>query len=233
MHRLLLVDDDRKFCAMLSRFLEGEGFACDVAHDGAAGLQRATQTDYDALVLDVMMPKMNGFEVVRRLRKVKETPVLMLTARGDEDDSIVGLEIGADDYLAKPCNPKVLAARLRAVLRRTETGAPALSENMEVVRVGDMTILPGARLIRVGERPLELTSAEFKILELLVRSAGKVVAKETLSLKGLGRKLIPYDRSIDFHIGSLRRKLGSGPEVSPRIITIRGEGYLFSLPTEA
>lgn len=188
MHRLLLVDDDRKLCLILSRFLEGEGFICDSVHDGAAGLLKATQTDYDALVLDVMMPKMNGFEVVKRLRKIKNTPILMLTARGDEDDSIVGLEIGADDYLSKPCNPKVLSARLRAVLRRTDAFSTDVSESLDTVMVGNVTILPGSRMIKVGERPLELTNTEFKILALLVRTAGKVVEKETLSQIGLGRK---------------------------------------------
>ncbi|MBF0134555.1 MAG: response regulator transcription factor [Magnetococcales bacterium] len=232
MYRLLLIDDDRKLCSMLSRFLEGEGFICECAYDGAAGLQKATQTDYDVLVLDVMMPKINGFEVVKRLRKIKNTPILMLTARGDEDDSIVGLEIGADDYLSKPCNPKVLSARLRAVLRRIDAFSSESSENFETVSVGDVTILPGTRTIKVGGKPLDLTNTEFKILTLLIRSAGKVVEKETLSQIGLGRKLNPFDRSIDFHISSLRRKLGETPEATPRILTVRGEGYMFGLLEE-
>ena len=175
---------------------------------------------------------MNGFEVVKRLRKIKNTPILMLTARGDEDDSIVGLEIGADDYLSKPCNPKVLSARLRAVLRRIDAFSSESSENFETVSVGDVTIFPGTRTIKVGGRPLDLTNTEFKILTLLIRSAGKVVEKETLSQIGLGRKLNPFDRSIDFHISSLRRKLGETPDATPRIITVRGEGYMFGLSEE-
>ncbi|MBF0147869.1 MAG: response regulator transcription factor [Magnetococcales bacterium] len=232
MYRLLLVDDDRKFCSMLSQFLEGEGFTCESVHDGPSALEKATHTEFDVLILDVMMPKMNGFEVVRRLRKTRGTPVIMLTARGDEQDAIIGLEIGADDYLAKPCNPKVLSARLRAVLRRTDGGSQVVLESRESVTVGDVMIHPGSRQVMVGGRSVDLTSTEFKILEVLIRTPGTVVGKETLSLKGLNRKLIPYDRSIDFHIGSLRRKLGLGYDQAPRIITIRNEGYLFSVPME-
>lgn len=229
MNRILLVDDDKKFCTMLAQFLEEEGFSCMAVHDGITALDKATYADFDALILDIMMPKMNGFEVLRRLRKIKPVPILMLTARGGENDSIIGLEIGADDYLAKPCNPKVLAARLRAVLRRTEN-SPHPSKPLDTVTVGDVVIHPGSREVMVDNRLVELTNMEFKILDLLVRSAGQVVSKEDLSLKGLNRKLMPYDRSIDFHMSSLRRKLGPSAGDLQRILTIRGEGYLFSLP---
>ncbi|MBF0424017.1 MAG: response regulator transcription factor [Magnetococcales bacterium] len=233
MHNLLLVDDDKEFCRMLSQFLQGEGFHCDAAHDGVTALQRVEQQEYDALILDVMMPRMNGFEVVKRLRKTRETPVVMLTARGDENDSIVGLEIGADDYLAKPCSPRVLAAHVRAVLRRSEQVSSNTAKMPgDVVTVGDVTMYPGSRQVKVAGEEVDLTSTEFKIFELLVRSSGQVVPKETLSLKGLNRKLNPYDRSIDFHISSLRRKLGPGPQNSQRIVTVRNEGYLFSQPVE-
>ncbi|MBF0142179.1 MAG: response regulator transcription factor [Magnetococcales bacterium] len=220
------------FCSMLSKYLDGEGFVCEMVHDGSAALAKASGFDYDAVVLDVMMPKINGFEVVRKLRAIKQTPILMLTARGDENESIIGLEIGADDYLTKPCNPKLLAARLRAVLRRTENGSqPTILADH--ITVGDIVIHPGSRQVGVGKRSINLTSSEFNLLELLARSAGEIVLKETLSLKGMKRKLLPFDRSIDFHISSLRRKLGPGPNNKPRIITIRGEGYLLSIPQES
>lgn len=233
MQNLLLIDDDKEFCRVLSQFLEGEGFQCEMVHDGVSALHMVAQKDYDALIVDVMMPRMNGFEVVRRVRKHKETPVLMLTARGDENDSIVGLEIGADDYLAKPCNPKVLSAHLRAVLRRSEGTSQAVATPVgETMVVGDVAIYPGSRQITISGQEIDLTSTEYKILELMVRTPGQVVDKETLSLKCLNRKLNPYDRSIDFHISSLRRKLGPGPGNAQRIITVRNEGYLFSLPME-
>lgn len=228
MHRLLLADDDRDLCAMLSDFLRGEGFECECAYDGERALARALAEEFDALVLDVMMPGINGFEVLRKLRGQRTTPVLMLTARGEETDSIIGLEIGADDYLAKPCSPKLLAARLRAVLRRAESGQKgAVAEALEI---GDLTLHPGARHASVSGRTLELTSAEFNMLELLVREAGQVVGKEVLSEKGLGRRLMPYDRSVDMHISNLRKKLGDDGDGVQRIRTIRGSGYLFALP---
>ncbi|MBF0140185.1 MAG: response regulator transcription factor [Magnetococcales bacterium] len=231
MQNLLLVDDDKEFCRVLSQFLEGEGFQCEMVHDGVSALHTVAQRKYDALIVDVMMPKMNGFEVVRRLRKTCATPVLMLTARGDENDSIVGLEIGADDYLAKPCNPKVLSAHLRAVLRRADGNTRVVAIPVaDTMIVGDITIHPGSRQVKIGSQEIDITNTEYKILELMVRTPGQVVDKETLSLKGLNRKLNPYDRSIDFHISSLRRKLGPGPGNAQRIITIRNEGYLYTLP---
>lgn len=228
MHRLLLADDDRDLCAMLSDFLQGEGFQCECAYDGEQALGLALSREFDALVLDVMMPGLNGFEVLRRLREQRATPVLMLTARGEETDSIIGLEIGADDYLAKPCSPKLLAARLRAVLRRTDHGREAPAA--EFLEIGEVILHPGSRHVAVGGRELELTSAEFNILELLMRDAGQVVTKDVLSEKGLGRRLMPYDRSIDMHISNLRKKLGGGGDGNPLIRTVRGSGYLFALP---
>ncbi|GAB6043751.1 response regulator [Endothiovibrio diazotrophicus] len=227
MHRLLLADDDRDLCNMLSDFLLGEGFQCECAYDGESALARVLAEEFDALVLDVMMPGINGFEVLRRLREQRPIPVLMLTARGEETDSIIGLEIGADDYLAKPCSPKVLAARLRAVLRRAE-GNRERPVAVEGIEVAGVTLHPGARHAAVDGRELELTSAEFNMLELLIRDAGQVVSKEVLSEKGLGRRLMPYDRSVDMHISNLRKKLGG--EGSQRIRTVRGSGYLFALP---
>lgn len=227
MPRILLVDDDRELCAMLGQYLAGEGFTCAMAHDGVTGLHQAVEESWDALVLDVMMPGMGGFEVVKRLRERKQTPVLMLTARGEEVESILGLEIGADDYLTKPCNPRLLTARLRAVLRRS---AAAPGEGQEVIRCQDVTLHPGARKVTVAGQPVALTSAEFNLLQALMGEAGRVVAKETLCLLGLGRRLTSYDRSVDLHISNLRRKLGNDASGTPRIHTVRGAGYLYALP---
>lgn len=227
MQRVLLVDDDRLLCEMLCRYLAEEGFDCVAAHDGHAALERLAGGGFNAVVLDVMLPKANGFEVLRRLRQVDAIPVLMLTAWSEEEASIVGLEIGADDYLAKPCNPKVLAARLRAVLRRTATGSA--TEPRALLTINGVTLHSGARQVKVAGEEKILTSAEFNILELLMKEAGRVVDKETLALHGLGRKLAPYDRSIDLHISALRRKLGHGQSTASPIRTIRGSGYFFAL----
>ncbi len=232
MHRILLADDDRALCNLLADFLAGDGFVCESVHDGQKALMRALTEPFDALVLDVMMPGLNGFEVLRRLRKERSTPVLMLTARGEETDSIVGLEIGADDYLAKPCSPQLLAARLRAVLRRSGGEAKARSST-DPITIADVTLSPGALTVTVAGREVTLTGAEFKVLQLLMRQAGSVVTKDFLCLHALGRKQSPYDRSIDMHISGLRRKLGPDAGGQPRIRTLRGAGYLYALPLES
>ncbi len=222
--RLLLIDDDIELCQMLTEYLEGEGFAVQSVHDGRAALDLARGGEFDAIVLDVMLPGMGGFDLLRELRKSDATPVLMLTARGEDVDTVVGLELGADDYLPKPCNPRVLVARLRALLRRSA----ARSEPAEsALMVGDLRLDPAARRVTVGERVVALTSAEFALLEQLVRAAGTIVDKESLSLNALGRKLLPFDRSIDMHVVHLRRKLGPLADGSARILTVRGVGYQY------
>ena len=221
MPRLLLVDDDVELLAMLREYLEGEGFAVELAHGSRDGLDRAQAGDHDAIVLDVMLPELNGFDVLRELRKSKTTPVLMLTARGDDLDTVVGLELGADDYLPKPCNPRVLVARLRALLRRGS------SRGESVLNVGDLALDAGSRRVLLDGRPVTLTGAEFKLLEVLLRAAGQLVDKDSLSEQALGRRLLPYDRSIDMHLSNLRRKLGPFADGSPRILTVRGTGYQY------
>jgi len=222
MTRILLVDDDVELCEMLTEYLSPEGFEVTAVHDGAAGVQEAAAGGYDAVVLDVMLPGKNGIEVLRELRRESRVPVLMLTAKGDDVDRIIGLELGADDYLPKPCNPRELVARLRAILRRTgETGTAA----GEPLRVGPLTLRPAERVAQWHDKPLTLTSTEFNVLEALARRAGRVVAKGELSERALGRPLTPYDRSIDMHVSSLRRKLGSGADGRSPIETVRGVGY--------
>ena len=233
MNRLLLIDDDTELCSMLAEYLGNEDFTVDMAHDGAAGLAQARESEYDAIILDVMLPGMSGFDVLRELRQSQQTPVLMLTARGDDIDSIVGLELGADDYLPKPCNPRVLVARIRAIMRRRHPQHAASDDDNEPLNIGALILDPGARRALLNQRPLTLTSTEFSILEVLVRRAGQVVSKETLSEQALGRPLTRYDRAIDMHVSSLRRKLGPQDESTDNpspIQTVRGIGYQYSLP---
>lgn len=231
MDRILIADDDQEFCALLTEYLSGQGFAIDTVHDGARALQQVDQEPFDALVLDVMMPRMDGFAVLRALRASSDLPVLMLTARGDDVDRIVGLEMGADDYLPKPCNPRELAARLRAILRRRQgvEGERRNGNAKQRITVGDLQLNPGTREVAMADEPASLTSAEFDVLHALLRQVGTVVDKETLSQEALHRPLGAYDRSVDVHISNLRRKLGDHADGKPRIKTVRNRGYLYSL----
>ena len=228
--RLLLADDDTELCEMLVEYLTAEGFALEVVHDGVAALERARAGGLDLLVLDVMMPGLGGLDVLRELRRDSMLPVLMLTARGDDVDSIVGLELGADDYVPKPCNPRVLVARIRAVLRRAGQDPGTEAERrpaLDCLQVGDLEMQCAARRLNRSGQPVKLTSTEFSVLEVLLRSAGEVVGKELLSQQALGRPLARYDRSLDMHISNLRRKLGPAVDGADRIETVRGVGYLY------
>jgi two-component system response regulator CpxR len=230
--RILVIDDDIELCSLVGEYLKGEGFQVDAAHDGNRGLERALKAEHLLVVLDVMLPGMNGFEVLRRLRGTSKVPVLLLTARGEDVDRIVGLELGADDYLPKPFNPRELVARIRAVLRRTRTAARP-GETPAVLRVGDIELDPATRSVRQGEKPVDLTSVEFKLLEVLLREAGRVVTRESLTEAVLSRKFSPFDRSIDMHVSKVRKKLGDSDAGSDYIKTVRGVGYIFARPREA
>src|SRR5229473_3602886 len=226
MDRILVIDDDVELCSLVGEYLGAEGFTVESVHDGEHGLERALSGDHLLVVLDVMLPGMNGFEVLRRIREMSRAPVLLLTARGEDVDRIVGLEIGADDYLPKPFNPRELVARIRAILRRTrgkgETPVP------EVIRVGDVELDPATRSVQHRGKPVDLTSVEFGLLQVLLREAGRVVTREALVDEVLGRKFSPFDRSIDMHVSKVRKKLGdSGSE--DYIKTVRGAGYIFAL----
>ena len=216
---ILLVDDDTELCAMLAEYLESENFNVDMVHDGLSGVVQARGKVYDAIVLDVMMPEMDGFSVLRELRQSMSTPVIMLTAKGDDVDRIIGLEMGADDYLPKPCNPRELVARLKAVLRRTQS-VPQIREE---IKTGKLEVKPKARKAYYDSEPLPLTSSEYNLLEVLARNVGQVVDKETLSEQALGKKLTAYDRSIDMHMSKLRQKLGDDDQ--QLVQTVRGVGY--------
>lgn len=220
MARVLLVDDDAELLSLLEEYLRGEGFQVGRATDGEMGLKLAREWAPDLIVLDVMLPRLGGFDVLRRVREQSAVPVLMLTARGEGVDRIVGLELGADDYLAKPFNPRELVARIRAVLRRTR---PAVAAGR--LELGDLVLDPGARLVRRAGEPVELTGTEFSLLEMLLRHAGTVVRRDTLYRDVLGRRPAPFERALDVHIASLRKKLGPLPDGRERIATVRGVGY--------
>lgn len=222
--QVLLIDDDRELCQMLAEYLGADGYAVDAVHDGEAGVAAARQGGAGIVVLDITLPGLDGFEVLRRIRAFSRVPILMLTARGDDVDRIVGLELGADDYLPKPFNPRELSARLRAILRRAGGGTDGSAGRH--LTAGDVTLDTGTRTLRRGDTPLALTSTEFAIAELLLRAAGNVVTRDTLSEQVLGRRLTPFDRSLDTHVSNLRRKLGPGPDGTPLIRTIRGRGFL-------
>ncbi len=230
--KLLIIDDDREMCDLLVDYLGSAGFVVDAVNDPVEGARRAISGDYAAAVLDVMMPVMDGFEVLRQIRSRSRLPVVMLTARGEEVDRIVGLEIGADDYLPKPFNPRELVARLRAVLRRTQQANGQLTKDGAVV-VGDLKIDPGARTVERGSEEIEFTSTEFDLLLAMVRAAGRPVTREELSRTVFGRPLFPEDRSIDVHVSHIRRKLGLRDGGGERIKTLRGAGYLYVSPDEA
>jgi len=217
--RLLIVDDDIELCALLKEFLEREEYSVTCIHDGRVGLEWAQQNSYDLVILDVMLPGLDGFEILKRLRATSRVPVLMLTARGQDEDRIIGLELGADDYLPKPFNPRELAARVKAILRRTEAKV-----NRGRVEVNGVVLDPGTREVTCDGKPVEVTTLEFDILEQLMRNAGHVVSRDGLMESLYNRKATPFDRSIDMHVSHLRRKLESSRSV---IKTIRGVGYQF------
>jgi DNA-binding response OmpR family regulator len=230
MQTILLIDDDMELCSLLKEYLVDEGFELEICHEGPGGAEKALSQVYDLIILDVMLPGCNGFEVLKKIRKQSNVPVLMLTARGDEVDRIVGLEIGADDYLGKPFNPRELVARIRAIFRRTrpEDGDADAPTEPAVCRVDDIELELHTRRVFKQGRTIDLTAVEFSLLKVLLQSAGTVVSREELIREVLGRSYSPYDRSIDVHVSKLRRKLGEKVGQAERIQAIRGEGYLYA-----
>jgi two-component system response regulator CpxR len=227
--RVLLVDDDVELAELVGEYLTREGFTLDAETDGTHALDRAVSGDYQLTVLDVMLPGISGFDLLRGIRATSQMPVLMLTARGDDVDRIVGLELGADDYLSKPFNPRELVARIRAILRRTQTEARTPGERAaETLGVDDVAMDLGRRTVRRAGAPVELTAVEFTLLELLLRGAGAVVRRDELARGALGRALLPFDRSIDVHVSRLRKKLGPRPGGGERIATLRAVGYMYT-----
>ncbi len=219
---ILIADDDTELCELLQEYFVQEGFDIRLAFDGEQALTESRRPGVDVMVLDIMMPRMNGIDVLRQLRKESELPVIMLTARGEDLDRIIGLELGADDYLAKPANPRELLARVRAILRRAGSHS-----NTPVLDVGDLSLNQSRRELHRDGRAVELTSTEFSILQLLLQRSGEVVEKKDLYLAALGREPVAYDRSVDMHVSNLRRKLGPAKDGGERIETVRGIGYQY------
>jgi DNA-binding response OmpR family regulator len=223
MEDILLIDDDVELCEMLTEYLGRHDFRVSAVHRGDTGLEAARSRAWPMILLDVMLPGMDGFEVLKHIRGFSSDSVLLLTARGEEVDRIVGLEIGADDYLAKPFNARELLARIRAIRRRS--AAPAVGTERSVLIVEDLVLDPAARTVRQKGEHLDLTDVEFTLLEVLMRSPGKVVERESLAEEVLGRKFNPFDRSLDMHVSRLRKKLAGESNVDDRVKTIRGTGY--------
>ncbi|PWR00454.1 response regulator transcription factor [Leucothrix pacifica] len=230
-HNILLADDDIVLAEMLTEYLQGEGFDVTLVHNGEDALE-ASKSPKDMIILDIMMPKMDGLEVLKAVRQTDtDTPVIMLTARGDDIDRILGLELGADDYMPKPCNPRELLARVKAILRRASTSGKASSSQSDLLNVGDLEMNVHNRQAKLQDEVLILTQTEFDILQLLMQSADELITKQKISEDILGRKLGAYDRSIDVHISNLRRKLSQSTMLN--IQTVRGSGYLLNVKRDA
>ena len=223
MNRVLLVDDDALLTELLTEYLSAEGLEVSSVPDGEAGVNEILNGNYNVVVLDSMMPKLSGLDVLKTVRQQSKIPIIMLTAKGDDIDRIIGLEMGADDYVPKPCQPRELLARINAILRRAQQSGENPASNASSITASNVTLYPAKRQAEVGDKPLELTSTEFNLLEVLMRHAGQVVSKDTLSEEALDRKLAKFDRSIDVHISSIRHKLGDASLIQ----TVRGLGYLF------
>ncbi|MDX8444762.1 response regulator [Mesorhizobium captivum] len=229
MNKVLLIDDDVELTTLLQEYLVEEGYDVATGTDGGTAIAAAARNSVDLIVLDIMMPRMNGIEVLQRIRKLSQVPVLMLTARGDDIDRISGLNLGADDYVTKPCSPGELAARVRAILRRANQPAAAT----DTLRAGRLVVHPGNRTAEWNGQPLELTGTEFSLLEVLARSAGQLVPKQDISKQAFGKPLTPFDRRIDVHISSVRQKLGLREDGQSWIKSVRGQGYQLLLDRHA
>ncbi len=230
--KILIVDDDKRLCGLVADYLEPMGYAVKKAHNGPEGLKMILEGDFHAVILDVMMPQMDGFEVLKRVRKESDIPVLMLTARGDETDRIVGLELGADDYLPKTFSSRELLARLRAVTRRYDVSERRAADSGNILIFGSLQIEKESRTVRMDDKTLNLTPLEYDLLTSLADSAGRVLTRDQLLDAVAGRNYEVFDRSVDVHISLLRRKLGENPRKPGFIQTVRSVGYMFKAPED-
>ena len=230
MKKILVLDDDQELCELLKDFLSSEGFEVKTFHRPEDALKEPIDGIFHLLIIDVMLPGLNGFEVLKQIRSRSTIPIIMLTARGEELDRILGLELGADDYLPKPFSPRELAARIRAIFRRSDHELSPVSD--EILQVGDIRLMVGQRKVFRNGEEIHLTAVEFQLLELFLRSAGKILKRQDLATQVLDRQLTYDDRSLDVHISNLRKKIGGKTSPEERIQTIRGIGYTFSLPSE-
>jgi len=231
MQQILVIDDDIELCELVAEYLEPDGYRVEAVHDGESGLERALSGEHALAVLDYMLPGMNGFEVLRQIRARSRLPLVMLTARGDDMNRIIGLQIGADDYLPKPFNPLELVARINAVLRRAQA-EPDQKEGRELLVVGDIEMDNRTRTVRRADKVVELTVVEYSLLEKLLSAPGRILEREELVKDVLHRKLSPFDRSIDTHVSNLRKKLGHKVNGVERIKTVRSVGYIYASPEE-
>lgn len=227
MAKLLLVDDDVELVELLSELLQLEGFDVDVAYNGKEALDKFDES-YHLVLLDIMMPILSGIETLKQIRQRFSTPIMMLTARGNEIDRVIGLELGADDYLPKPFNDRELVARIKAILRRTEIATTHTENKSEENHISfcGLTIYPGRQQVIYENKDLELTGSEFALLQTLIANPGKILSREYLSMEILGKRMMPFDRSIDMHMSNLRKKLPPRNDDSPWFKTLRGKGYL-------
>ncbi|WP_420797636.1 response regulator [Candidatus Sororendozoicomonas aggregata] len=226
--RLLLIDDDIELCDLLVEFLGTEGFHLSAVHDGESGVDAALSGDYALVLLDVTLPKLNGFDVLKKIRLESDIPVLMLTARGDDVDRVIGLEFGADDYLPKPYNHRELVARIKAILRR---GRPSPQDAAaKFLQLDDISLNLSNREAAIDGEPLELTATEFQVLRSLIEKAGELISRDDLTQIALNRRLTPYDRAIDMHVSNVRKKIGTRKDGQQRIKTVRGAGYFYIRP---
>ncbi|MCF8156354.1 MAG: response regulator transcription factor [Rhodoferax sp.] len=232
MPRLLIADDDVELCNLLRQYFDMEGMVLEAVHDGNAVLPALQQSSFDLLILDIMLPGQQGLDVLRQVRRSDTIPVLMLTARGEEMDRIIGLELGADDYLPKPSSPRELVARVRSILRRSQI-AHEDKQGAAVLRVADLELNPATRQVFCAGQKIVLTGAEFSVLQELLRSPGQIIDKSELFQRALGRRLQAFDRSLDMHISNLRKKLGAHPDGEARITAVRGAGYVLTLAGKA
>uniref|UniRef100_UPI00351ADE28 response regulator n=1 Tax=Endozoicomonas sp. Mp262 TaxID=2919499 RepID=UPI00351ADE28 len=226
--KLLLVDDDIELCELLIEYLGTEGFDVCAVNDGESGVKAALSGKYKLVLLDVTLPKLNGFDVLKKIRQESDIPVLMLTARGDDVDRVIGLEFGADDYLPKPYNHRELVARIKAILRR---GRPVQAEGAaKFLQMDDLSLNLSNREATIDGAPLELTATEFQVLKSLIEKAGELISRDDLTQVALNRRLTPYDRAIDMHVSNVRKKIGTRQDGQPRIKTVRGAGYFYIRP---
>ncbi|WP_281648079.1 response regulator [Parendozoicomonas sp. Alg238-R29] len=224
---ILLVDDDLELCELLVEFLRTEGYQVTAVNDGVEGVDAALSGTFSMVLLDVTLPKLNGFEVLRNIRQRSQVPVLMLTARGDDVDRIVGLEIGADDYLSKPFNHRELVARMKAILRRVRSPEDSDRGRRKVLKIDNLTLNLANHEVMLGEEVLDITATEFIVLKTLIDKAGELVTRDELTHVALNRRLMLHDRAIDMHVSNLRRKIGNKPDGRPRLKTVRGSGYFY------
>jgi two-component system response regulator CpxR len=229
MQEILVIDDDVELCELVAEYLGPEGYKVEAVHEGPAGVARALSGEHVLVVLDYMLPGLNGFEVLRQIRAMSQMPIVMLTARGDDMNRIIGLQIGADDYLPKPFNPLELVARINAVLRRAQS-APGLKPAVEIVVVGDVEMDNRTHTVRRNGEPIDLTAVEYALLEKLLAAPGRILEREELVKAVLHRELSPFDRSIDTHVSNLRKKLGHQVNGAERIKTVRSVGYIYAAP---